>query len=94
MPVNENLDDLNLNIYADNINKTYYTPFDNEFLGNHIPNETSEYINILEGNKINFLRISNIDNNKYIYVSIESEKDSLLEINIHLMKAKKLKYFC
>ena len=78
--VNENLDDLNLNIYADNINKTYYTPFDNEFLGNHIPNETSEYINILEGNKINFLRISNIDNNKYIYVSIESEKDSLLEI--------------
>ena len=78
--VNENLDDLNLNIYADNINKTYYTPFDNEFLGNHIPNETSEYINTLEGNKINFLRISNIDNNKYIYVSIESEKDSLLEI--------------
>jgi hypothetical protein len=78
--VNENLDDLNLNIYADNINKTYYTQFDNEFLGNHIPNETSEYINILEGNKINFLRISNIDNNKYIYVSIESEKDSLLEI--------------
>ena len=78
--INENIDELNLNIYADYINKSIYDNFDKEALQNLIPNENSTYINKINGTKVNFLRIENITYEKYIYISIETNKETLLEI--------------
>ena len=78
--INENIDDLNLNIYADYINKSIYNDFDVETLQNLIPNETSKYINKINGTKVNFIRIENVNYEKYIYISIETNKETLLEI--------------
>ena len=78
--INENIDELNLNIYADYINKSIYDDFDKETLHNLIPNESSKYINKINGTKVNFIRIENINYEKYIYISIETNKETLLEI--------------
>ena len=78
--INENIDDYNLNIYADYINKTIYDDFNKDFLNSSIPNETSEYINIYSTSKTNFLRIQNVNHTKYIYVSIETKKKFILKI--------------
>ena len=78
--INENIDELNLNIYADYINKSIYDDFDKETLHNLIPNESSKYINKINGTKVNFIRIENINYEKYIYISIETNKEMLLEI--------------
>ena len=78
--LNENIDELNLNIYADYINKYIYDNFDKEALQNLIPNENSTYINKINGTKVNFIRIENITYEKYIYISIETNKETLLEI--------------
>ena len=77
---NENIDDLNLSIYADYINKSIYDDFNKETLQNLIPNESSKYINKINGIKVNFIRIENINNEKYMYISIETKKETLLEI--------------
>ena len=70
-----------LNIYADYINKSIYDEFNNDELNALIPNENSEYTNkrVNESN-LPYIKISNLDNNKYIYVSIESNKEDYLEI--------------
>ena len=78
--LNEIMDGLNLNIYADYINKSIYDDFDKETLHNLIPNESSKYINKINGTKVNFIRIENINYEKYIYISIETNKEMLLEI--------------
>ena len=68
--INENIDDLNLNIYADYINKTIYDNFDNESLSQLIPNNNSQYKNKIINKTTNFIRIENITHEKYLYVSI------------------------
>ena len=78
--LNEIMDGLNLNIYADYINKSIYDDFDKETLQNLIPNESSKYINKINGTKVNFIRIENVTYEKYIYISIETNKETLLEI--------------
>ena len=78
--INENIDDLNLNIYADYINKTIYDNFDNESLSQLIPNNNSQYKNKIINKTTNFIRIENIIHEKYLYVSIETNKETLLEI--------------
>ena len=78
--INENIDDLNLNIYADYINKTIYDNFDNESLSQLIPNNNSQYKNKIINKTTNFIRIENITHEKYLYVSIETNKETLLEI--------------
>ena len=78
--INENIDDLNLNIYADYINKTIYDNFDNETLSQLIPNNNSQYKNKIINKTTNFIRIENITHEKYLYVSIETNKEILLEI--------------
>ena len=78
--INENIDDLNLNIYADYINKTIYDNFDNESLSQLIPNNNSQYKNKIINKTTNFIRIENITHEKYLYVSIETNKEILLEI--------------
>ena len=78
--INENIDDLNLNIYADYINKTIYDNFDNETLSHLIPNNNSQYKNKIINKTTNFIRIENITHEKYLYVSIETNKETLLEI--------------
>ena len=78
--INENIDDLNLNIYADYINKTIYDNFDNETLSQLIPNNNSQYKNKIINKTTNFIRIENITHEKYLYVSIETNKETLLEI--------------
>ena len=78
--INENIDDLNLNIYADYINKTIYDNFDNESLSQLIPNNNSQYKNKIINKTTNFIRIENITHEKHLYVSIETNKETLLEI--------------
>ena len=78
--INENIDDLNINIYADYINKSIYDNFDKETLQNLIPNKSSKYINKINDTKVNFIRIENVSYEQYIYISIETNKETLLEI--------------
>ena len=69
-----------LNIYADYINKSFYEEFNKDDLNNLIPNESSSFINKMNGKKTNFIRITNESYNKFIYVSIESKNISLLQV--------------
>ena len=90
---NDNQDDLNLiifpllneyseeiNIYADYINKKIYDDFIINDLNNSIPNETSQYINIKNGTRLNYIKIEKLNTSQYIYVAVESKKSFLLEI--------------
>ena len=90
---NDNQDDLNLiifpllneyseeiNIYADYINKKIYDDFIIQDLNNSIPNETSQYSNIKNETRLNYIKIEKLNTSQYIYVAVESKKSFLLEI--------------
>ena len=67
-----------LNIYANFINKDYYNNWDKEYLINNIPNNNSNYTNYnLEQD---YIYIPFFESNKYIYVSIESDFENIIEI--------------
>ena len=76
--VNENSNELE--IYADYINKSIYDEFNKESLFNLIPNEKSTYKNNINGTKFNFIRISEVNESKYVYISVESNKTNILEL--------------
>ena len=76
--VNENSNELE--IYADYINKSIYDEFNKESLFNLIPNENSTYKNNINGTKFNFIRISEVNESKYVYISVESNKTNILEL--------------
>ena len=77
--VNENSNELE--IYADYIiNKSIYDEFNKESLYELIPNENSTYKNNKNGTKFNFIRIPEVDENKYVYISVESNKINILEL--------------
>ena len=67
-----------LNIYADYINKTLYDNYNIEYLNNSIPNMNSSYNN--NNNELDFINILNLELNKYIYISVESNSKSTIEI--------------
>ena len=90
---NDNQDDLNLiifpllneyseeiNIYADYINKNIYDDFNIQDLNYSIPNETSQYSNIKNQTRLNYIKIEKLNTSQYIYVAVESKKSFLLEI--------------
>ena len=76
--VNENSNEFE--IYANYINKSIYDEFNKESLFKLIPNETSTYKNNINGTKFNFIRIPEVDENKYVYISVESNKANILEL--------------
>ena len=67
-----------LNIYADYINKTIYDNYNIEYLNNSIPNMNSTYNN--NNTELDFFNILNLESNKYIYISVESNSKSTIEI--------------
>ena len=76
--MNENSD--KLKIYADYINKSIYDDFDKESLNKLIPNENSKYINTINETKLNFVRIPKINEDQYVYITVESTNNTLLEL--------------
>ena len=69
---------INLNIYSDYINKTIYENWDVEYLSKNIPNINSTYNNC--NSEYDFIIIPNIDSDKYIYLSVELDTETIIEI--------------
>ena len=67
-----------LNIYADYINKTIYENYNIEYLKKSIPNINSTYSN--NNNELDFINILSLESDKYIYISVESNSKSTIEI--------------
>ena len=67
-----------LNIYANFINKIEYDTFNIEYLSNNIPNETTNYTNY--NNNRDFIIIPKREEDKYIYISIESSIETTIEL--------------
>ena len=67
-----------LNIYADYINKEYYDEWKTEDLYENIPNINSTYNNY--NKEMDYIIIPNIQNNQYIYISIESNNETTIEL--------------
>ena len=70
--------EIKLNIYADYINKTLYDNYNIDYLINKIPNINSTYNN--NNTEIDFINIPNLELNKYIYISVESNIKTTIEI--------------
>ena len=70
--------EIKLNIYADYINKTLYDNYIIDYLINNIPNINSTYNN--NNTEIDFINIPNLELNKYIYISVESNIKTTIEI--------------
>ena len=73
-----------LNIYAYYINKNEYDNWNINYLSNHIPNINSTYNNY--NTEIDFVKIPNLQKDKYIYISIESNNETNIEIITQIMK--------
>ena len=67
-----------LNIFADYINKEEYDNWNKEFLVNNIPNISSNYTNYNTEN--DFIIIQNLNKEKYLYISIESNYETTIEL--------------
>jgi hypothetical protein len=65
-----------VNIYADYINKQIYDNWDTDYLSENIPNNNSQYIS----GDMNLINIPNIETDKYIYISVESNDKTTIEI--------------
>ena len=66
------------NIFADYINKDIYDNWNVDNLISNIPNLSSVYNNYNQ--EIDFVNISNIDFSKYIYISVETYYETMVEI--------------
>jgi hypothetical protein len=67
-----------LNIYADYINNTEYNDWNVEYLSENIPNINSTYNNI--DKDMNYIIIPKVEKNKYIFLSIESNTETTIEV--------------
>ena len=67
-----------LNIYADYINNTEYNDWNVEYLSDNIPNIKSTYNNI--DKDMNYIIIPKVEKNKYIFLSIESDTETNIEV--------------
>ena len=88
--INENPDILDIS--AEYINKTIYDGLFNESSKDLIPNESSPYRNKINDTYLSFLRIPNVNDSQYIYVSIISTKGFLLEILSQKISENKTAY--
>ena len=69
---------IKLNIYADFIDKENYDKWNKDYLINNIPNNLSNYSNYLL--EQDFIYIPLNKSNKYIYICIESNKETTIEM--------------
>ena len=69
---------IKLNINTDYINKEYYNQWNVDYLSNNIPNINSNYSNY--NKEMDFIYIPNLKTDKYIYISIESIKETTIEM--------------
>ena len=69
---------IKLNINADYINKDEYDNWEVNALSKNIPNINSNFTNY--NKEMDFIIIPNLDTDKYIYISIESNKDITLQM--------------
>ena len=80
---NSQSNNFKLNISADYINNEKYDEWDYNYLLDNIPNETSIYNNYLNDNE--FIIIPNFNNDKYIYISIESNTETNIEVIVNII---------
>ena len=73
---------IKLNIYVDFINKEDYNNWNVEYLKEKIPNNNSKYNNYNLEQEYVYIPIN--DTNKYIYICIESEVESIIEMISHI----------
>ena len=69
---------IKLNIFADYINKEEYDNWNINYLTNNIPSNNSSFNN--ENIENDFIIIPKIDINKYIYISVESNIETIIEV--------------
>ena len=81
--------EIKLNIYIDYINKTLYDNYIIEDLINKIPNINSTYNN--NNTELDFINIPNLESNKYIYISVESNVKTTIEIVVQKIIPNEIK---
>ena len=67
-----------LNIFADEINTEDYDNWNIDSLINNIPNNNSHFTN--NNTEFSFINIQNVTKDKYIYISIETNKETIVEL--------------
>ena len=72
-----------LKIYSDFMNKEYYDKWNTDYLINNIPNIKSTFTN--NDSQQEFLFINEPNENKYIYLCIESDKEVTIEMHSHFL---------
>ena len=65
-----------MNIFADYINKSEYDNWNTTYLLNNIPNNNSLYNN----SDMDIINIPNLESDKYVYISVESNNETVIEI--------------
>jgi len=72
-----------LKIYSSFMNKEYYDKWNTDYLINNIPNIKSPFTN--NGLQQEFLFINVTNEDKYIYICIESNKETIIEMHSHYL---------
>ena len=85
------IEGIKLNVYSDFMNKEYYDEWNTNYLINNIPNINSSFTNYDSQQEFLFINAPNED--KYIYICIESDKEVTIEMHSHyLYKNKEIKF--
>ena len=77
------IESIKLNIYSDFMNKDYYDEWNSNYLIKNIPNINSTYTNYDSQQEFIFINSTNED--KYIYICIESDKEVTIEMHSHYL---------
>ena len=77
------IESVKLKIYSDFMNKEYYDEWNSNYLIENIPNINSSYTNYDSQQEFLFINVSNED--KYIYICIESDKEVTIEMQSHYL---------
>ena len=67
-----------LDIFANEINKEYYDNWDVDQLVDNIPDNKSYFTN--NNTEFSFIKIQNVTKDKYIYISVETNKETIVEL--------------
>jgi len=67
-----------LDIFADEINKDEYDNWNTDFLMKNIPSKNSHFTN--NNTEFSFINIQSVTNDKYIYISVETSKETIVEL--------------
>ena len=67
-----------LDIFADEINKDVYDNYNVEYLVNNTPSNNSIFTN--NNTEFSFLKIQNMNKDKYIYISVETNNETIVEL--------------